>query len=209
MGPYDVPSTRFQHIEKFYAEWPDWKHGGGLVKSHCDFDLFKSHFPKAKVVYVLRDPRDTLVSFYHYLNHAELYRTNPGLLSQRCDNFPEFLRRPLSDYLRLGFFKNPDFDNVVGRWASHVRGWRSSPNIVVVRFEELRTDFRPAIRRVCKSIGLRPRLLMSEVPFGQANAILPRKGIVGDWKTHFSSEDLQFLYEQLDRFGVTLEGNLK
>ena len=59
---------------------------------------------------------------------------------------------------------------------------------------------------VCPQVGLIPRMRMSPVPFGECNAILPRKGIVEDWKTHFSKEDEQFLAEELARYGVDIEG---
>jgi len=47
---------------------------------------------------------------------------------------------------------------------------------------------------------------MSPVPFGERNAILLQKGIVGDWKTHFSKEGEQFLAEELSRYGMDQEG---
>lgn len=208
LGPYSDDSNRFHHIDTFAADWPRWKKGGGIVKSHTCASLFLARFPKARVIYVMRDPRDTLVSFFHYLNKNELYQTNPQLADQRCGDFSEFLRRPASDYLRLGFFDAPDFNNVVGRWASHVKGWLTVPDVCIVRYEDLKTNYQTTIRRICREVGLISRLTMSPVPMDPRNAILPRKGVVGDWKTHFSKEDEQFLAAELARHGVNVEGNL-
>jgi len=197
LGPYGKPETRYQHLDRFREEWPERRRTGGLIKSHCDSVTFVKHFPKAKVVYVLRDPRDTLVSFFHYLNSEALYGTNPGLANQRCRDFSEFLRRPATDYLRMGFFEDANFDNVVGRWASHTHGWLARPEVCVLRYEDLKSDYRACVRRACRSVGLLPRLRQQAVGLQDGASILPRKGVVGDWKNMFTVEDEEFLQREL------------
>lgn len=208
LGPYERPTSRYAHIENFRKEWPHICRAGGMIKSHCDVAGFQARFPHAPVIYVLRDARDTLVSFFHYLNREELYSTNPGLASQRCADFSEFLRRPLSDYLRFGFFEYPDFENVAGRWASHVAGWLAVPGITVVRYEELVADFASCIRRICKGVGLIPRWRQSPVSLSEGASVLPRKGVVGDWKTTFRGEDEEFVRTTVERYGLRPEGTL-
>jgi len=205
LGPYDSPETRWSHIESFTSSWEADKRLGGLIKSHCDARIFAGRFPPAPVVYVLRDPRDTLVSFFHYLNNDELYRTNPGLEDQRCTDFGEFIRRPVSDYLRLGFFEEPDFDNVVGRWASHVSGWLKVPGVYVLKYEDLKNDFRKSVREICTETGLRPRLRQQPVGFGERVSVLPRKGIVGDWRSHFRPGDEEFVEAELNKRSLSLK----
>ncbi|MFV0337007.1 MAG: sulfotransferase domain-containing protein [Chthoniobacterales bacterium] len=199
IGPYNNPATRNQHLKKFYENWTVRLHQGGIIKSHCDRETFQKYFPKERIVYVLRDPRDTLVSFYHYLNSNKLYETNPGLDDHRCTSFSEFLRRPASDYLRLGFYQNPDFDNVVGRWASHVEGWMNTPGVCVLRYEDLKTHFRSCVWRACRQIGILPRWNQASVSLGDGSSILPRKGITGDWKNFFSESDENFLLNEFER----------
>lgn len=205
LGPYDQPETRHRHLERFQKAWPERRRAGGLIKSHCDAETFQRFFPEAKVVYVLRDPRDTLVSFFHYLNSEDLHRTNPGLADQRSTKFSEFLRRTPSTYLRMGFFENPDFDNVVGRWASHVCGWAVRPNVCLLRYEDLKTDFRKCVWKTCRHVGLLPRLRMKAVRMEEGASILPRKGVMGDWKNHFSPEDEEFLNTELARWPIPAE----
>jgi len=206
LGPYEDSAGQFRHLDGFRNDWARIRARGGMIKSHCDTATFRTRFPEAPVVYVIRDARDTLVSFFHYLNKDELYITNPGLASQRCADFSEFLRRPASDYLRLGFFAKPDFDNVAGRWACHVAGWLAMPGVTVVRYENLMTDFKSCVRQVCRGVGLLPRWHQAPVGMGEGAAVLPRKGIIGDWKTHFSAGDEEFLYGELARYGLNPEG---
>jgi hypothetical protein len=203
-GPYDRPETRWAHIEAFSNTWETEKLQGGLIKSHCDARIFAGRFPSAPVVYVMRDPRDTLVSFFHYLNNDELYRTNPGLADQRCRDFSEFLRRPASDYLRLGFFEQPDFDNVVGRWASHVCGWMTVPGVCLVRYEDLKKDYQQCVRTICRKTGIWPRFRQQPVGLGDRVSVLPRKGIVGDWRSHFRSGDEEFVETELNKYNLSL-----
>jgi hypothetical protein len=205
LGPYDRPESRHRHLEDFRREWPLWKNGGGLVKTHADAHLFREWYPAAPVVYVWRDPRDTLVSFFHYLNSDELHRTNPSLESQRCESFAEFLRRPLTDYLKHGFSDAASFDSVAARWASHVSGWLSVPDICVIRFEQIKSDFRRVVRDICRSTGALPRWRQKAVGLHDAISVLPRKGVAGEWKKYFTKEDEIFLEEQAQRYGLGKE----
>lgn len=197
LGPYDRPETRYRHLEKFRADWPSLKLTGGIVKTHAHTVLFRRWYPSAPVVYVLRDPRDTLVSLFHYLNSDELHATNPGLESQRCPDFSEFLRRPLSNYLRHGFCDEPRFENVVGRWASHVAGWLREPGVCVVHYEDLVNDYRVCVRTVCSSVGLVPRFFQSPVGLHDAASVLPRRGVAGEGAAMFSPEDEDFLQREM------------
>lgn len=202
LGPYNRPEERFTHLEEFRAEWPAESRSGGMIKTHADANLFRQKFPRAKVVYVLRDPRDTLVSFFHYLNSDELHRTNPGLENQRCANFAEFLRRPPSDYLLYGFSSDPSFDNVAGRWASHVAGWLAQPDVCVVTYEQMRADFRRCVLRICLAVGLWPRLRQCAVGLHDAPSILPRTGRSGDWRDFFSRDDEDLLRSEISTRGL-------
>lgn len=202
LGPYDNPETRYSHLEKFRNEWPRLRGRGGIIKTHSDASLFRTWYPVAPVVYVWRDPRDTMVSFFHYLNSDELHRTNPGLESQRCASFADFLRRPLSNYLKHGFSDSPDIDSVVARWASHVSGWLAMPGVIVVRYEQLKTDFRRVLYHICRSVPLLPRLQQKPVELKDAVSVLPRTGVVGEWKKYFSDADEEFLEAQAARFGL-------
>jgi hypothetical protein len=202
LGPYDHPETRYRHLENLQRDWRAWRNDGGMVKTHADAALFRRWYPASLVVYVLRDPRDTLWSFYHYLNSDELHRTNPGLADQRCRDFGDFLRRPASDYLKYGFYEKPEFDNVVGRWAQHVVGWLAAPGVCVIRYEDLARDFRGVVRKVCRAVGLWPRLRKKAVGLHDATATLPRQGVTGEGRRQFSPEDEKFLGGQLRAFGL-------
>jgi len=204
-GPYGEASGREAHWRLTAEDWLSRQNRAGLVKSHCEASIFKKFLPPAKVVYVLRDPRDTLVSFFHFLNSDEFHTHNPGTGDQRCADFSEFLRRPLSDFLRHEFSGNGTAGNVMERWAAHARGWLDARDVLVVRYEDMLGNWRRVVRAVAWHVGAVPKLRMVNFSFGEPGAILPRKGIAGDWKSYFTSNDLADLGIVLRSFGLSLD----
>jgi hypothetical protein len=204
-GPYHYPADARIYWESLMRQKaPELERQGGLVKCHCEAEIFEKHFPRAPVVYIVRDPRDVLVSFYHYLNHPEVYRNNPWMEDQRCASFSEFLHRPLTPFLRLGFALRENARNVMERWAEHVRGWLLAPNVVHVRYEDMVRHHRRVIRKVAAVTGLRPRLRTRAIRFGEGGSILPRKGKIGDWKNYFTAADEKSLALALAAKGLVL-----
>jgi hypothetical protein len=177
---------------------------GGLIKSHCQQEVFSTYFPKYKYIYIVRDPRDTLVSFFYYLNNDAFHKTNPGLDDLRCSSFSDFLQRPLDEYLQYGFSTEGNMLNVVDRWARHYSRWKAYPGCPVIRYEDLKGAMRTAILKIAVMLKVMPRLWMRTYQFGEKGAILPRKGIVGDWKNHFSPGDLAFTKSVLASHGIDL-----
>lgn len=200
----DGGASAAEHWQGQAEKMHRFRAGGGLVKSHFDAGVFGKCMPPAPVVYVLRDPRDTLVSFYHFLNHPEFHANNPGLEELRCRDFAEFLRRPLNDFLRLGFTLDGVASNVMERWGLHVSGWLAVPGVIVVRYEQMLRDFRRTVLSVARGAKVWPKLRMSPVAFGSSGFILPRKGVAGDWTSHFSKDDLKLLADTLCARGIDL-----
>jgi hypothetical protein len=164
----------------------------------------------ARVVYVVRDGRDVLVSLYHYMRrYSERVRGQ---------SFETFLRD------RDDFFQAcPAFAGLdrVGAWARHVEGWLLEPRATVVRYEDLLARLEPTLRGALARLGLPaperirgvalpaglPRRVLRRViapvwPRGVSTAIAPRRGVAGDAARHFSARDERFFR---DRAGALLE----
>lgn len=177
---------------------------GGLIKCHCEVEIYRKFLPALPVVYVVRDPRDTLVSFFYYLNNKEFHANNPGLEHLSAESFSDFLRRPLDEFLRFGFSLDGVMHNVVERWARHHAGWIQEPACLVVRYEDLLQRMVPSVWKIALFAKVFPKFFMRAYKVGEKGAILPRKGIVGDWKNHFSREDLEFTESMLSAHGLSL-----
>jgi hypothetical protein len=204
-GPYisGLPGE-FAHIEALRADWRAITAQVSIIKTHSDRERFESGYPKAKVVYVLRDPRDTLVSFYYYfIQQADkIVRSSDG---RESATLSEFLRRPLTPNLRWANSRHDAGRNVAERWANHVRGWLGAGDTVVVRYEDLKTDFRLVLERLAPFLGFRLLPVQSPVALHDAFSVLPRKGVIGDWRNHFTAEDESFVRDAVERAGVDWE----
>ncbi|XP_075847556.1 sulfotransferase 2A1-like [Microtus pennsylvanicus] len=168
--------------------------GPRLITSHLPFHLFPKSFfsSKAKMIYVIRNPRDVLVSGYFFFHKTNLVK-NPGSL---IEYFEWFLK-----------------GNVVyGSWFEHTRAWlsmRERDNFLLLSYEDLKQDTRGTIEKICDFLGKKLEkdeldlvLKYSSFQVMKENkmsnfSILPevmipnslklmRKGTTGDWKNHFT-----------------------
>lgn len=90
-----------------------------ILKSH---ECFQPHYPK--IIYIVRDPRDVAVSFYHHNLKA----------GNIADDYPmdEFIPR----------FIAAEFDGRWGTWAEHVQSWtllrQDHPEFILLRYEDMK-----------------------------------------------------------------------
>uniref|UniRef100_A0A8C1LYI8 Sulfotransferase n=2 Tax=Cyprinus carpio TaxID=7962 RepID=A0A8C1LYI8_CYPCA len=175
----------------------DKLHSPRALVSHMPYNLMPSSFfkSKAKVIYVARNPKDVLVSSFHFHQMAS-FLEDPG-------TFEEFVDKFLSGKV---FF---------GKWADHVKSWRNpelGDRILYITYEEMFQDLRQVLGRILKFLGreLSAEALDRVVNHGTFKnmktnkmsnySLVPenimdckkspflRKGIAGDWKNHFSPE---------------------
>jgi len=186
MGPYvSGEPSEFAYIDALRADWRAITSRVSIIKTHSDRELFEFRYPKAKAVYVLRDPRDTIVSLYYYLIRQADRSTQASAVHDHAA-LSDFLRRPLSPTLRWANSRYGRGSNVVDRWAHHVKGWLGAEDTVAVRYEELKTDFTGVLERVAPFLRLELRPSLSPVELHEAFSILPRKGVIGDWRNHIA-----------------------
>lgn len=101
-------------------------------KNPDDFDASKRAYRGARVILLVRDPRDVIVSFYHHRRARQL-----------TAELDEFLARPAGSFATLlGFYDS---------WASalHVPA-----ETLVVRYEDLHTGPDRELRRVLDVVGV-------------------------------------------------------
>lgn len=103
--------------------------------------FFKSHLPHSpyfldgKVIYVVRDGRDVLISYYDYYRHINDYG----------GSLDDFLKKMTDGWMRYGSWR----DNV-GSWVEH----RDHPNMLMIRFEDMRAEPFTTAKNVAAFSGL-------------------------------------------------------
>lgn len=160
---------------------------------HAPYD---PSFPK--VVYVLRDPRDVMVSYFHHRRMTD---------ERFCYSMQEFIS---SD------------KHFPCRWDKHVAGWlldNRHPHLHLVRYEEMHRDIQGTLRRVLDFVGLRyteadvlqaveasrfERMRSVEEKFGLAGPEVlsntderfVRKGKIGSWRDELNEESVRILEQK-------------
>ncbi|XP_078143294.1 sulfotransferase family 2, cytosolic sulfotransferase 3 [Centroberyx gerrardi] len=179
--------------------------------THLPYHLMPTSFysSKAKVIYVMRNPKDVMVSSYHFHKMAS-FLDDPG-------TFQEFMEKFLEGQV------------LFGKWTDHVKSWRHTElgdRILYITYEEMVQDLHGALRRFSNFLGSNLSeeaiqrtaehcyfnnmktnsmsnysLVPKEIMDSSKSAFL-RKGIVGDWKNHFGPE-------QEVRFSSVIRGEME
>ncbi|MBA0875431.1 hypothetical protein Goshw_015549 [Gossypium schwendimanii] len=182
-----MESPRLFHTHLPYTALPD-----SIKTSNC------------KLVYITRNPKDTLVSMWHFFNKLRTPEQGPYPFEQAFESF-------INGVSHFG----PFFDHVLQYWNQSLK----SPNkILFLKYEDLKKDPKGEVKKLASFLG-KPfnnekevedviwrcsleRLKNLEVNkngidpwIGMQNSAFFRSGIVGDWKNIMSKE----LSERLDQ----------
>jgi Sulfotransferase domain len=185
---------------------------GRRSSRHARF--FKSHSPyqrlPSKVVYLLRDGRDVLLSYYEYLLRSE---------DTRFPGAPHTYDDPRDFY----FAGAPH-----GRWHEHVLGWLDGlatwprDRFLVLRYEDMLRDPHAALasiaelaevpidrERIERAVALNTTAMLAETERRSGEGVLNYLGVTrSTWRDVLSLDDLapyeQLAGEALERAGYRL-----
>lgn len=157
---------------------------------------------KTKMLVIFRNPKDTLVSYYHFCNNNPVL---PTLTS--WDSF-------FNDFM--------SGDVAWGSYFEHALAWEKKmddPNVMVVTYEDLKQNLSSGVRQISSFFGFSLTEAQLEKisqgstfsamkeksvnSHGNMGNVIFRKGLVGDWKNHFSPQQSQ---EMDEAFKKHLEG---
>ncbi|XP_069582293.1 amine sulfotransferase-like isoform X2 [Ranitomeya imitator] len=162
-----------------------------LFASHLSYQFVPRELKnrKAKIIYVMRNPKDVIKSLYHFEAMAAYAETSP--------DFEHFFQKFL------------DGDVFAGSWFDHVRGWHTHKdccNILFIKYEDMIMDLRSVVKQMCVFLGreldneslnivlkratfnemkkdpLANKENMPEDFFDSKIGKFMRKGTIGDWK---------------------------
>lgn len=147
--------------------------------------------------FLIRDPRDVLVSHVHYA--TEIYAGHS--MRPVYEQLPDFNSR-----LRLAIRGTEDYPylpSARGRYEPFL-GFLDAPEIRLLRFEDLRTDLRGSVARMLSHIESTSDLRFNDGTLALdtvLKAVAPaqsptfRRGAVGDWKEAFTAEHEELFKE--------------
>ncbi|XP_026803620.3 sulfotransferase 1C1 [Pangasianodon hypophthalmus] len=179
-----------------------------FIKTHLPIQLVPEGFweNKCKVIYVARNAKDNLVSYYHF-DRMNLTQPEPG-------SWGEYLQKFMKG--KLGW----------GSWYDHVKGYwkeREKKNILYLFYEDMKENPRREIVRIMRYLDLslsddiidkiveltsfkvlkdNPMANYSFIPeavFDHSISNFMRKGEVGDWTNYFTPAQSQMFDEDYAR----------
>ena len=191
------------------SQFPGQKSGSEEAKTLSPPRVLKTHLPEwfftdtftkchPKVIVVMRDPKDVLMSYYHMYKKFDFI----GPFSGSFDEFFEL-------------FKNKEL--IYGDLFEHNLGWwkrRGDRRYLFLRYEDMKQDLKPAIRQIADlcDVTLNPdqveriakycefdnmskstpiKLFLEEINVPVDHFM--RKGQVGDWKTMMSPSQREYV----------------
>jgi len=191
----------FRNIDSFV---PEIERAKARLNAMAERPLMKTHWPflhkYPRCLYLVRDPRDAYLSFWHYTR----------------DNYN--VRTPLSEFIKGSMYYGP--------WDMHVQAAlkerkRRPRDVCIVRYEDLLAQPSESVARMAEFLKIDAssdciqralantsldRLRQVEANSGpETDKHKPgffRVGKAGQWKTAYSADDLEFFKH---RFGRLLE----
>lgn len=175
-----------------------------MIKTHLPFHLVPLGFweNKCKAIYVARNAKDNLVSYYHF-DRMNQTQPEPG---------------PWDSYIQK--FMRGDLG--WGSWYEHVKGYwveKDKKNILYLFYEDMKENPRREVERIMRYLDLsvsdevvsriveltsfksmkeNPMTNYSCIPapvFDMSISPFMRKGEVGDWRNHFTPEQSKIFDE--------------
>ncbi|XP_054456712.1 amine sulfotransferase-like [Anoplopoma fimbria] len=182
--------------------WLEERSVDNPTRERADPQIYGSHLPpdmlpqgvkdkQIKVVYVWRNPKDILVSLYHF--------SNSWMLLETPKSFEDFFQQFL------------DGNVYMGSWFDHIQDYhkvRDQLNIHFVQYEDMLKDLRGEVVKLCAFLGrhltdeaidhvvdtstfknmkTNPKANYKDlVETNRYKTETMRKGIAGDWKNVFT-----------------------
>ncbi|KAG8444225.1 hypothetical protein GDO86_009421 [Hymenochirus boettgeri] len=169
--------------------------------THLYYDTIpKSVFAKnVKILVVIRNPKDTAVSYYHFHNN------HPGLPTY--SSWDTFFQDFISGQVAYGSY----FNHAV-TWNKHI----DDTGVMVMTFEKMKEDLKTAVKDISSFFELslteeqvqhvvdkgtfKSMNEKSKETYGEFGKAIFRKGNVGDWKNYFSEDQSHIVDDNFEKF---------
>ena len=183
------------------------------IVTHLPLSLISYSNNNGKYIYLARNPKDVAVSYFYFMRWQPIFD-----FEGTWDEFLEYFMKGDVPY-------GSHFDHILDWWM-----YKDNENVLFLKYEDLKKDLKGQVKIITEFLGFylsdeeaetvaekctfqamkaNPNELMKKFSKLLKKGSHLRKGIVGDWKNHFSEEQLeafQKLYQsRLDGTGLEFE----
>jgi hypothetical protein len=172
-----------------------------LMKSHSHYRHMPRAFRESKIgkaIYIARNPKDVCDSFYNQLDSLREQQ-------EFALDWPQWVEHFISGHVSYG------------PWLDHVTDWSAhadDENVLVLRYEDTKTDARSTLQRVVEFIG-RPvppakiEVVIEQTEFSKMQSgegaklyngpVARREGKAGGWRRHFTVAQNELFDREITR----------
>ena len=168
------------------------------MKSHLPIEIWRDQLeknPGVKLIQTIRNPRDTLASYYNFYCMNEAF----GAFKGSWEDFFQMAK----DKTLFG-----DYFEFHAEWYPYMRNRKNS---LILFFEEMKSDLRGTVKKIaafldCKLSAKVLDIIVERTTFQNMSKdpmLIPkftnfrkdfaRRGEVGNWKEYFSKEQIEFV----------------
>ncbi len=160
------------------------------------YDQLVEYFPKAKFIFILRDPRDNIRSIF---NRLQIPGDLKDLGKKRFEALPDATWKMIMDGELFGVKGNNYIETQANRWNLALKIYKENAvNIELIRYEDFVKDKAGEITKLATRVGLKPVCDIAEYVDIQYQ---PRGDRNITWHEFFGSENLH-LIETICRNGI-------
>ena len=189
-----------------------------FMQTHLPCKLWETQLvkhPNLKVIQTIRNPKDTLVSYYHHMRNEGILGAFNGTWDQFFELFKE-KKLPYGDYFEhvtdwLKFFK--DRENTLILRYEEMKKDHHGHVIKIARFLDQGTSDRTAEfivqKTTVQNMSQEVNNVVKNFTTWNKDGNFIRKGEVGDWVNYFSKEQGDYVdakcKEYLEPMGITFD----
>jgi len=183
--PQQIPYTLENYKHYTYKDIILNSYTENVCKSHHQVQFMEPYldflFDKYKVIYLKRDVRDVLVSYYKFIPHPkDLYKFpkfEDWIFTKPDDIGREFL---------LPYSPDPHViiepKNYIDRWKLHVDGWmKYKDNLLILNYEDILLDFNNQKNIIENYINKKIGDKIPDLNDKKLPNFNPGKGVVGEY----------------------------
>ena len=171
-----------------------------VFKSHHQVQFFEKNIDKLfeyyNVIYVQRDIKDVLISYYKFLKEglSIFPEFKDWIFMKPCDVGYKYFEKYPDPHI---FIEPSDY---IDRYTIHLDGWmKYKDKLLVVHYEDILNDFETIKEKIENFIGREIADFIPDLHDPNLPNFVPNKGIIGSYKEVMDDDLINRINEEYDK----------
>jgi beta-1,4-mannosyl-glycoprotein beta-1,4-N-acetylglucosaminyltransferase len=175
-----------------------------IFKSHHQIEFFQNYLDsflqECQVIYVKRDIKDVLLSYYKFLNSDENHKP--------IKNFPKFKDWIFMNPKEVGYkyfahYPDPHIiiepKNYIDRILIHQKGWEKYENsILTINYEDILNNYQETKYKIENYLGKKIVDNIPDIKSKELPNMYPNKGIIGAHKDYMDDDLIKKIDKEIE-----------